>query len=112
MKTAEKAFIERFRCAVERSIVVRMMKFRGRKIVCHCVNGSRRSRNELRDFRFYSRFGDVECSVNKNLKCESRVLRTLRDSDGRLMEDDINSLHDLRYHLPVADITFHNGDRS
>ena len=46
----------------------------------------------------------VEGAVGEHLEREPRLLRALRDADGRLMEDDIDAVHRLGQQRAVTNV--------
>src|SRR5690606_34606115 len=56
------------------------------------------------------RFEHVERAIDQHLERKARLLGTLRDADGRLMEHDIDTGHRLGQHRPVADVALDDAD--
>ena len=104
MKAAQQAFVERLRGAIQRAVVVRVVRFGRRKQVGHPVDRCRRGRHDSTHVRLDGRFEHVERAGREDVHREARLVRAERDSDRRLMEDQPDTLHRCGDGLPVANV--------
>ena len=112
MKAAEQPFVEYLGRAVERAVVVGVVALGGGEPVGHAVDRGRGSRHDLGDLGLHGLLCHVERAIDQDFEGQTRILGALRDADGGLMEDDVDTLHDFGEELAVADVAFDHGDEA
>ena len=89
-----------------------MLGFRSRKLIGQTVDRGRGRRDHFLDLGRDRRFQHVERAVRQHLQGQPRLFGALRDADGGLVEDDVDSPHGLRQRGGVANIPVDDPDEA
>src|SRR5215467_133864 len=110
VEAAEQRLIEQLCCAVERAVVVRVMRLPRGKLFGQSVHRRRRSRHHFRDALLDRGFKDIEGPVDEDVLGHPRVVRALGDADRRLMKYVRDPRHGTRNIAAAAEVGFDDAD--
>ena len=110
LEAAEKLLVEALAGAVQRAVGLVVGAFWGRELLGHPVDRRRRGGDQAADIGGDGSLEDVEGGVHHDLDGETGLIRALGDTDGRLMEDDVDAGHRAGEQGGVAQVVVDDGD--